>query len=476
MIRRDVLDVKKEFHAKYGTTIVGDYVTQVLSSYPDGALYLPINASLYRQGQKGSWSYRQATDNEYYYFWACRVLTMLEFLDLFLSRKYSSAFSSRIRNRVGETLASPRVSLFKKFRFFFTFFPSISSAYLRPSFINNILKNSLNKALYCCNRLYSRLSALWLNARILAKWLVDRLNIPLDSSHKELYKIIHRLGYSQLNRLPDLVNCQDFNDRIQWLKLFDQDREIIRCSDKLGVRERVKERLGEAYLAKVYQVVDRFSEIRFEDLPSQFVIKTNHDSGTVLVVRDKSKIDYEAAKSRFDQALRRAYGWANGEWAYAYVKPKVFVEEYLEDSSGSPPDYKFYVVEGTARYCHYIYNRHESAKEQVINIDGEDMRLELYPSFTYGNDFKKPGQWGSMIAIAEAVGRGFKCVRVDLYLIDSRILVGEMTFWPMAGHYKGKGQKAIGQLLDFDRTTFKPFLIPSLETEQSRFSLYSEGL
>lgn len=313
-------------------------------------------------------------------------------------------------------------------------------------------------------------------SRLFLKWLLDKKRLPLKPSHRDLYMIIHSLCHQELGRFPDLVKCRDFNDRIQWLKLFDQDREIVRCSDKLGVRERVKERLGEAYLAKVHQVVDRFSEIRFEDLPSQFVIKTNHDSGTVLVVRDKAKLDYEAAKNRFTQALRRAYGWKNGEWAYAYVKPRVFVEEYLEDSSGSPPDYKFYVVEGKARFCHYIYGRHESAKEQVINIDGDDMQLELYPSFSYGDNFKKPAEWDLMIAAAEAVGRGFKCVRVDLYLIGGRILVGEMTFWPMAGHYKGRGQKSIGQLLDFDRTTFKPFLIPALEAEQSRFSLYSEGL
>ena len=82
-----------------------------------------------------------------------------------------------------------------------------------------------------------------------------------------------------------------------------------------------------------------------------------------------------------------------------------------------------------------------------------------------------------MIAAAETLALGFKFVRVDMYLLNQdRIVIGEMTFWPMAGHYKGSGQKALGHLLDFDRTTFKPFLIPTLEAEQSRFSLYSEGL
>lgn len=220
-----------------------------------------------------------------------------------------------------------------------------------------------------------------------------------------------------------------------------------------------------------------FSEIRFEHLPSQFVIKTNHDSGSVLVVRDKSKLDYEATKNRFDQALRRAYGWANGEWSYAYIRPKIFIEEFLWNESGSPPDYKFYVVNGVVKFCRYIYDRHEGGKEQTIDLNGNDLRLDFNQSFQYGNSFNKPDCWEDMISGAEDLAYGFKFVRVDMYLLpQGRIVIGEMTFWPMAGYYKGSGQKALGHLLDFDCTTFKHFLIPILEAEQSRFGLYSEGL
>jgi len=77
-----------------------------------------------------------------------------------------------------------------------------------------------------------------------------------------------------------------------------------------------------------------------------------------------------------------------------------------------------------------------------------------------------------MIEVAEALGRGFKCVRVDLFCTDDRIYAGEMTFWPMAGCYKGDGQKKLGRFLDFDRSTYRPLLLPELEKEQSRFSLY----
>lgn len=308
------------------------------------------------------------------------------------------------------------------------------------------------------------------------KWSTDSISLPLQQENFELFQIIHSHCLREIGSYPNLVECQDFNDRIQWLKLFDQDREIIRCSDKIHVRDRVLERVGKQYVTKIYQIEDKTEKIFCEHLPKQFVLKTNHDSGTVFVVRDSSNLNLKSLKEKLNSSLRRAYGWANGEWAYSYIIPRILVEELLNDPSGSPADYKFYVVEGTVRFCHYIYDRHKGAKEQLIDSDGLDMKLELYHCFTYGNKFSKPNKWQEMISIAEEVGKGFKCVRVDLFLIEERIIVGEMTFWPMAGCYKGKGQQRLGQLLDFDRTTYKPFLIPMLESETSRSKIYSEGI
>ncbi len=324
----------------------------------------------------------------------------------------------------------------------------------------------------------SRAASASLDFRISLKWLADSQRLPVKYDHREIYFIVHRLLHHELGHFPDLLECRDFNDRIQWLKLFDQDREIIRCSDKLGVRERVKERLGEDYLARIYQVSDHFDELQFEDFPDQFVVKTNHDSGTVLVVRDKSKLDYESAKRRFDQALRRAYGWANGEWAYAYVKPKIFVEEYIGFGGDivSPPDFKFQCVDGRVVFVRCTSNRGINQTEAVLDREGNNFGFVVDENFRLNLDFVRPDSWGQMIATAESLSNGFKCVRVDVYSVDERIIVGEMTFYPMAGHYKGRGQKIVGHLLDFDRTTFKPFLIPALEAEQSRYSLYSEGL
>jgi hypothetical protein len=316
-------------------------------------------------------------------------------------------------------------------------------------------------------------------ALIELKWMRDKAALPLSSEHKQIYKLIHILCERELGSSPCLVNCRDFNDRIQWLKLFDQDREIVRCSDKLGVRERVRERLGDEYLTKVYQVASQFGEIKLRDLPEQFVIKANHNSGTVQVVHDRSCLDLEAARSRFDQALRRAYGWSNGEWAYAYVKPMLFVEEFLGNPStmAPPPDYKFHCCNGKVKWLQYIYDRGNKTKECIVDSDGVATGIHFDQNMIHSEEFQRPTNWIELCNTAETLAKGFKYARVDLFnLASRRIICGEITFYPLMGCYTTKGQRILGQLLDFDRTTFKPFLIPTLEAEQSRFSLYSEGL
>jgi len=326
------------------------------------------------------------------------------------------------------------------------------------------------------NRLEAKAKEFRTIRAIKKKWASDSQELPLTADHWELYVIIHKLCLKELGEFPNLINCRDFNDRIQWLKLFDQDAEIVRCSDKILVRDYVRERVGGHVLVNLYQVQEQFDKIEFDALPNAFVIKTNHDSGTVILVRDKASLDRSAARRRIENSLRRAYGWTNGEWAYSYIQPKILIEEFIDPELDTPPaDFKFYCVEGKVKFCHYIYDRGLDTKEQTIDIDGNDLATELYPSFKLGNDFKKPALWSNMVVLAERLSAGFKCVRVDMYLTGNQIYVGEMTFWPMAGLYKGEGQKRMGAFLDFDRTTFKPLVAPLLEKLRSRISIFPQA-
>ena len=317
---------------------------------------------------------------------------------------------------------------------------------------------------------------MWAHLRLNIKWRVDCRSLPLTPAHRELYDIIHRLCWLELHVFPNLVNCRDFNDRIQWLKLFDQDPVIIRCSDKIRVRDYVRERLGDGYVVDLYQVHDRFDDIDFEALPNAFVIKTNHDSGTVMLVRDKSTFDRYEVRGRIERTLKQAYGWNNGEWAYSYIPPKVFVEEMIGlDLDGAPPDYKFHCVNGEVAWLQYIFDRGRDTKECIVDGNGVATSEHFDQNMQHSEVFIKPKAWDKLLWCARELSRGYKYVRVDLFARDERIFVGELTFYPLMGCYKTDGQRRLGQLLNFDRTTYKQFLIPTLEKQQSRFDLYPEA-
>jgi hypothetical protein len=301
-----------------------------------------------------------------------------------------------------------------------------------------------------------------LPATIQRKWTEDSRGLPLTEDHRELYGLIHMSAWHALGDFPNLLHCRDFNDRMQWLKLFDQRAEIVRCTDKVTVRQRVKERVGEQYLVELYDVQRRFADIDFDRLPGSFVIKTNHDSGSAIIVRDKSALDKFLARARVDQALQQIYGWVSGEWSYRFVPPRVLVEELLDPRADiAPADYKFYCVNGEVRFVHYMDEREAGVTEQLIGRDGVAMAGNLY-GYRPTTSFRKPECWDEMISVAQRMADGFKFVRVDLYCVANRVYVGEMTFWPMGGFCTGPDQKAYGQPIDFDRTTFMPPIVPQL--------------
>ncbi len=322
-------------------------------------------------------------------------------------------------------------------------------------------------------KLWRKLGKLQLKLLLQRKWTRDCRYLPLTIAHRELYDIIHCRYRKMFGRFPDLVECQDINDRIQWLKLFDQDREIIRCANKITVRDYIREKVGDQYLVKLYQVHNHFDQIDFTALPNAFVIKTNHDSGTVFLIRNKAQMDKQSLEHRIETALRKPFGWKGGEWSYSYMPPQVLVEELINPQDHTPPpDYKFYCSEGKVKFCLYVYDRWSDLTEQCVDLVGEDLKVQMDPDLNHTTNFKRPEQWDEMIQVAEQLSQQFKFVRVDLFWTKERIYVGELTFWPYAGHCRGNGQKILGPLIDFDRTTYKPFLLPELEAECSRFNLY----
>ncbi|MBJ7286074.1 MAG: CapA family protein [Akkermansiaceae bacterium] len=295
-----------------------------------------------------------------------------------------------------------------------------------------------------------------LTAWIHAKWYRDKMSLPLTRDHWEIYDLIHRVSWRRLEKLPDVRDPKDYNDRVQWLKLFDQREEMVRLGDKIAVRDYIREKTGDRYLSKLLQVCDSFEEIDFERLPDRFVIKANNDSGNVVLVTDKAKLDKAEARQRMEFSLGRVYGWSGGEWHYAFMKPKLMVEEFLETGTDLPPaDYRFHCVNGRVRWIQNDIPFEPKMKEVIVDPAGRPMKVHFSSHKIYSEEFTKPVQWEEMTQLADTLSAGWKYVRIDMFVCGDRIYAGEITFTPYAGFYKGEGQKVMGELLDFDRTTFE---------------------
>lgn len=286
------------------------------------------------------------------------------------------------------------------------------------------------------------------------KWEFDRRRLPLQKDHWLLYLKLHVRSFIKLRRFPDIYNCNDYNEKIQWLKLFDQSEQHVLLSDKIRMKEFISSRLGEGFTPKTLYVLDVEDSLPArESLPENFVIKTNHDSGGVFISKGESESEVKNKLLIAQSRLSKPYGVDAGEWCYPLIQPKVFIEEYLDIGEYAPPDYKFHCANGRVAWLHYIYDRHTAAKEMIVLRSGEVTDLSLYPSMERGAGFSRPSNWDELVGVAERISEGFKYLRVDLYNLNGRIYVGELTVYPMGGFYAGEGQRKLSDLLIFDRST-----------------------
>ena len=238
--------------------------------------------------------------------------------------------------------------------------------------------------------------------------------------------------YFELTGVPmDINHPVTYSQKIQWLKLYDPNKNRSMLTDKVAVRNWIKEKIGEQYLVPIYGVYNSFDEIDFDSLPNQFVLKTNHSSGWNIVVKNKADFDKKKAKKKFDKWMKMDYAfWTEYEPHYSSIVHKIIVEKYMEDSTGNLVDYKFLCFNGKPEFVWVDFDRFENHKRNVYNMNWE---LQPWSQFTYGNYLPEggvpvPKGFSDMKKIASILCQGFIHVRVDLYNIDGKIYFGEMTF------------------------------------------------
>lgn len=171
-------------------------------------------------------------------------------------------------------------------------------------------------------------------------------------------------------------------------------------------------------------------------MPEQFVLKCNHDSGSVCICKDKKTFDKEAAVRKLNAALKTNLFWKGREWAYKKVKPCIFAEQYMEDESGSElKDYKIFCFNGEPFFVQVIYNRFDSSKCNYYDFNWK--RLEMHHRvFSSVGEIEQPSNLDEMQRLARALSKGWPFLRVDFYSVRGKTYFGELTFYPAAGILK----------------------------------------
>ncbi len=240
--------------------------------------------------------------------------------------------------------------------------------------------------------------------------------------------------YRRTGEVLNLDNPQTYNEKIQWLKLYDNTQIKSDLADKYKVREYVKEKIGERYLIPLLGVWDKTEDICFDELPEQFVLKANHGCGWNIIVRNKNDFDIKDSKMKLDKWLKTNFAYSAGlEMHYKPIKPVVIAEQYIENVNGDINDYKVFCFGGKAKYIMFLTNR--TTNLQMVFYDTEWNKMPFVYSYDcFEGDVEKPENLSELLSVSEKLAEGFPHVRVDFYrLNDGQLKFGEMTFTSYSG-------------------------------------------
>lgn len=267
------------------------------------------------------------------------------------------------------------------------------------------------------------------------KYFLKRIGIlriiPSKFYLSYLYK---KISGEKLN----LRNPTSYNEKLQWLKLYDKNPLYTKLVDKYAVRDYVKKMIGDEYLIPLlggpWHSVD---EINFEALPDKFVLKCTHDSGSAIICDDKSKFDINTAKKKLDRCLKTKFFYIAREWPYKNVPPAIIAEKYMVDETGYElKDYKIFTFSGVPKLIQVDYDRFQNHKRNLYDTKWNYLPVQIKYPTDPSIKINRPQKLEEMLAAAEKLSNGLVHVRVDFYSIRDRLYFGEMTFYHGGGFEK----------------------------------------
>lgn len=242
-------------------------------------------------------------------------------------------------------------------------------------------------------------------------------------------KIMYRIRTGEKLHLD---NPKTFNEKTQWLKINDRKPIYTTMVDKYAVKKYVADIIGEEYVIPTLGVWDKFDDIDFDMLPEQFVLKCTHDSGGLIIVGDKSKLDIGTARKKINASMQRNYFYHGREWPYKKVKRRIIAETYMTDENKQINDYKLFVFEGKVKCIQVDYDRFANHRRNFYDPKWNYMPFTTLYKTDPTHYIEKPECLEELILcaerIAEALG-SLHFVRVDFYIISNRIYFGEITFY-----------------------------------------------
>lgn len=252
-------------------------------------------------------------------------------------------------------------------------------------------------------------------------------------------KVIFRISKG---RPLDLKNPRTLDEKISWLKLntYYKNPLVSKCADKYAVREYIKTCGCPEILNELYGVYNSVEGIPWADLPDRFVLKWNMGCGCNIICADKNSLDIENARQLLSYWGKKKYYLSHAEMQYKYIPPRIICEKYLEVLEGELPDYKFYCFNGEAKYVMVCLGRGQG-HPQFYYYDREWNLLKLSEdAINAPADFNlpKPDVIEEMFEYASKLSKPFPFVRADFYLVDGKIIFGELTFTPSGGIDSGR--------------------------------------
>lgn len=251
---------------------------------------------------------------------------------------------------------------------------------------------------------------------------------------KHQYKAI--MGQSLNLKTP-----KTYNEKLQWLKLHNRKPIYTTMVDKYEAKKYVSNIIGSQYIIPTLGVWNAFEKINFDTLPDQFVLKTTHDSGGVVIVKNKklfltgkdiSESEFSIAKAKISHSLKRNYYYESREWPYKNVKPRIIAEEMISDTT--PNDYKFFMFNGLMDSVMVCTDRDKGhARFRFYDKDWNRLKYQK-PEIEPEGDVDRPENFDTMINIAIQLSKGLPHIRVDLFNVDGKIYFGELTFFDESGY------------------------------------------